>query len=133
MLCTIIMKVSIIRLCILAAALLSHSIASAWDGLPGKKATPQAYRNEAREIEMKYTRKSLTELIEHATPKEWSLEGRRLAIDKGYLHGELKGSTSEETAFPLPDGYVATAKAVAERRVALAGYRLADEIRHDVK
>jgi S1/P1 Nuclease len=104
-----------------------------WDGLPGKKATPQACRNNAVEIETKYPRKSLTELSEHTTPKEWSLEGRALAIDKGYLHGELKGSTSAETAFPLPDGYTTAAKAVAERRVALAGYRLADEIRQYVK
>ncbi|EEF59931.1 hypothetical protein [Pedosphaera parvula] len=64
---------------------------------------------------------------------EWSeftgLErSRAVALDKGYLQGELKGSTSPERAHSLPGDYTKNAKAVAERRAALAGYRLADEI-----
>lgn len=104
-----------------------------WDGLLGKKATPQACGKDAVESETKHPRQSLAELAEHTTPKEWSLEGRVLAINKGYLRGELKGGISEKTAFPLPDGYAAAAKEVAERQMALAGYRLADEIRQYVK
>ena len=71
---------------------------------------------------------SLPELTEYTTSKEWSLESRQLAIDTGYLHAELKGSTNADTAPSLPDGYTKQAKAVAERQGALAGYRLADQI-----
>jgi hypothetical protein len=64
----------------------------------------------------------------HTTPKSWSLESRKLAVECGYLYGHLRGGTNTETAEPLPDGYLTRAKSVAERRGALAGYRLCDEI-----
>ena len=67
------------------------------------------------------------------TAKSWSLEGRELAIDKVYLHDELKGGTTPATAAPLPAGYTIEAKTVAEKQVALAGYRLADEIKQFVR
>ena len=75
-----------------------------------------------------YPRSSLSELETHTTPKSWSLESRKLAIEYGYLYGHLRGGTNGETAAPLPDGYLTRAKSVAERRGALAGYRLCDEI-----
>ena len=50
------------------------------------------------------------------------------AIEKAYLHGELKGGTSKDTAEELPEGSTKAAKVVAEKQAALAGYRLADEI-----
>jgi len=43
-----------------------------------------------------------------------------------YQNGELKGSPKQDDAPTLPDGYTKKAKAVAERRIVLAGYRLAD-------
>lgn len=73
-------------------------------------------------------RKPLPELKKARTPKDWSLESRGVAIEKAYLHGELKGGTSKETAQELPEGYTKAAKVVAEKQAALAGYRLADEI-----
>ena len=56
------------------------------------------------------------------------MESRELAIEKGYLRGELKGSSSRDEAPELPADYTKNAKGVAERQGALAGYRLADEI-----
>jgi hypothetical protein len=84
--------------------------------------------NEAIRLSQEYPRKSLPEL-KRTTPVKWSLDGRSLAIEKAYLRGELKGSTVAETAPSLPEGYTKEAKAVAERQAALAGYRLADEVR----
>jgi hypothetical protein len=43
------------------------------------------------------------------------LESRQLAIDIGYLKGELKGAKDAESAPPLPDGYLKAAKTVAEK------------------
>jgi hypothetical protein len=37
-------------------------------------------------------------------PKDWSLESRGIAVEKAYLHGELKGGTDKDTAVELPEG-----------------------------
>jgi hypothetical protein len=101
---------------------------SLWDGLLGTSGKPQEHLNYAVEIDSKYPRKSLSELTEHTTPKEWSLESRELALEKAYLHGDLKGSTEAGNAPAVPLDYTKNAKTVAEKQAALAGYRLADEI-----
>lgn len=106
---------------------------SLWDGLLGTSGSPQAHANYAVEIEKEHPRESLPELKRDTTPKAWSLEGRQLAIDKAYLHGELKGGTSAENAPALPEGYTKDAKAVAEKQAALAADRLADVIQTCVR
>jgi hypothetical protein len=107
-----------------------HSI---WDLLLGSSVNPRTQWNYAIELETEFPRPSLPELTAHPTPKEWSLESRELAIEKGYLHGALQGSMSADTAPALPAGYTKAAKAVAERQAALAGYRLANEIQQYLK
>ncbi|HTV40391.1 MAG TPA: S1/P1 nuclease [Candidatus Sulfotelmatobacter sp.] len=99
-----------------------------WDGLLGTSQNPVTRWRYAFKIQVDYPRASLPELRKDTTPKEWSLESRKLAIEYGYLDGHLKGSTNAESALPLPEGYLRAAEAVAERRGALAGYRLTDEI-----
>ena len=47
--------------------------------------------------------------------------------------GNLKGGTGKESAVELPEGYTKAAKVVAEKQAALAGCRLADEIRAYLK
>jgi hypothetical protein len=106
---------------------------SFWDGLLGTSGKPQSHLNYAIMIKHEHPRKSLPELKKAKTPKDWSLESRGIAVEKAYLHGELKGGTSKETAVDLPEGYTKAAKVVAEKQAALAGYRLADEIEKWVK
>jgi hypothetical protein len=97
---------------------------SFWDGLLGTSGKSQAHINYAIQIESEHPRKSLPELTRARTPKDWSLESRGVAVEKAYLGGELKGSTSADTAPALPERYTTAAKAVAEKQAALAGYRL---------
>ena len=104
-----------------------------WDGLLGDAESPVIQWREALKLQADFPRASLPELRKHTTPKSWSLESREQAIEYGYLNGFLKGSTNSESAFPLPESYLPNAKAVAERRGALAGYRLADEIKEYLK
>ena len=104
-----------------------------WDGLLGSSANPRTQWNYAIALETKFPRTALPELATNTTPKAWSLESRQLAIEKAYLRGELKGGTTPETAASLPADYTKSAKAVAERQGALAGYRLADEIQQHLK
>lgn len=104
-----------------------------WDGLIGSTLNPRLQWNTAIEIQSKFLRTALTELAAHTTPKAWSLESRQLAIDQGYLRGNLNGGKTRETAHYLPADYLKNAKAVAEKQVALAGYRLADDIQAHLK
>jgi hypothetical protein len=109
------------------------SLHSFWDSLLGTSGRPQSRRNYAIAIQSEHPRKSLKELKKARTPRAWSLQTRSLAIESVYLYGELKGSFSREDAPDLPEGYTKTAKAVAERQAALAGYRLSDELQRWVK
>jgi hypothetical protein len=94
-----------------------------WDGLLGTAINPRIQWNYAIKLESEFPRSSLMELTNHTTPKEWSLESRELAIDKGYLRGTLKGSTDEDDAPSLPPDYLKNAKVVAEKQGALARCR----------
>ena len=104
-----------------------------WHGLLGTSGEPHTHLDYAIRIEREYPRSSLKELKKARALKEWNLASRFLAIEKVYLRGELKGSTSTENAPTLPEGYTKAAKAVAERQAALAAYRLADEIQRCVR
>jgi hypothetical protein len=101
---------------------------SFWDGLLGTSTKANAQLNYAVRLQREYPRRSLAEVKKHATPKDWSLEGRQVAIEKAYLHGQLKGGRDEDHAPALPEGYAKAAKSVAERQASVAGYRLADEM-----
>ncbi|MDB6124330.1 MAG: hypothetical protein JWQ71_3323 [Pedosphaera sp.] len=103
---------------------------SLWDGLLGKSYDPRPSANYAIQILSEHPRKSLAELAKNKTAKDWSLESRTIALERGYLRGKLAGSKTQESAPPLPSDYTKNAKVIAERRAALAGYRLADELRH---
>lgn len=99
---------------------------SFWDGLLGTSSKPRTQVNYGVQLRAHYPKRELREL---APPdaKAWSLEGRSLAIDFAYLRGRLKVAADEAQAAPLPNDCSNKAKAVAERRAALAGCRLADE------
>jgi hypothetical protein len=58
-------------------------------------------------------------------PKDWSHESFKLAREKVYLSGELKGGSDKESAQLVPEDYGKESRKVGEERVVLAGYRLA--------
>jgi hypothetical protein len=105
-----------------------------WDGLLGTGTTADARRtraalNNAIRLQSAYPRAALPELQGHRSVKGWTKETRESAIHDAYLDGRLPPGLDAAHATVLPDGYTRRAKGVAERRVALAGYRLADELR----
>ncbi|WP_375444936.1 S1/P1 nuclease [uncultured Fibrella sp.] len=61
----------------------------------------------------------------------WSKESFQLAQDNAYRSNTLTPGTDQEGAV-LPPDYVATVKPIAQRQIALAGYRLADELTADL-
>lgn len=110
----------------------SIKLHSLWDGLLGTRNHPKTQLDDAIRIRSEHPRGAMDvgELSSDAkeSHKQWSLEGRTLAIEKAYLGGKLKSSGKKDPAGTLPKSYTKNAKVVAENQAALAGYRLADEI-----
>ena len=98
-----------------------------WDRLPGQFFSPPFAADAAGRLEKQFPRASLPEMAKPSDPTAWSLESRALAIDKAYLRGKLIGSSDAKILPPpLPPDYLKESKEIADRRLALAGYRLAD-------
>ena len=100
-----------------------------WDGLGGTTHEIPTLIARASDLEKKYPRPTLPELGTATDMRGWALESRQLAIDAAYRRGTLPGSGQPDAVLPaLPGDYASAARTVAERRLALAGYRLADEL-----
>ena len=93
----------------------------------------RGYTNKAARFADLFQRGNLEELGENTTPEAWARENWRVAVDQVYLQGQLQYGKDVQTAVVLPEGYTKNLKAVAERRVTLAGYRLADLIQDALK
>ena len=107
---------------------------SLWDGLLGTgtganaRLTRTALNNAIR-LQTVYPRATLPELQSHHSVESWSKESRESAIHDVYRDGTLLPGQDADHATTLPAGYTQHAKEGAERRVALAGFRLADKVR----
>jgi S1/P1 Nuclease len=111
---------------------------SLWDGLLGTgtaadaRSTRSALNNAIR-LQSIYPRATLPELQSHHSVKSWTKESRKIAIHDAYLDGTLPPGENAAHATTLPAGYTRHVKEIAEWRIALAGYRLADEIRRVIR
>jgi hypothetical protein len=104
-----------------------------WDDSVSRSDDPEAAMARGRELESAFPRSALGELQPgHASAADfvrWAqTESHALAVTDAYTAGLATGD-SAATAKALPPSYIANAKRVAARRVALAGYRLADALR----
>lgn len=103
---------------------------SLWDGLVIQSEAFQAVSDKARALRARtaHQRAALSELAErdfHDWSKEESFVAARI---HAYQSGFLKAG-SKENGEVLPVGYLSVAVPLAERRMALAGYRLADTLK----
>ena len=100
-----------------------------WDNILGRDDQYEPVRKQAEAIETSHPRTSLNELAEPHFETWVRRESFDLAVSAAYLRGKLKVSTDKNKGTPLPRNYHGSAKRIGERRVALAGYRLADFLR----
>ncbi len=98
---------------------------SFWDGLLGRDSGFGNVRSLATDLMQRHPSSELPELQQQDVDVWAFNESFRLAKIHGYLSGQLQGSRSRRDAPRLPPGYEAEAKRVADRRIALGGYRLA--------
>jgi hypothetical protein len=111
-----------------------------WDNLLGENQEPAAILTLASSLraDSSLARAQLPELAQDRTPVSWSLETRSEAINWAYLRGTLQAAAATltpegrtrppETAPALPESYQQHARALANRRIVLAGDRLADTL-----
>ncbi|MEO6785940.1 MAG: S1/P1 nuclease [Chthoniobacteraceae bacterium] len=90
-----------------------------------------AAEHRAKDLAARFPRSALPELAAHTIPASWSLESRALAVSDGWRRHKLAYGLTEATAAELPADYEEKAHAIADRQVALAGHRLADQL-HEV-
>ena len=87
----------------------------------------------AIDLTNRFPRAGLTELAA-SDPEVWAKESFEIATKIAYQDGALRGTPKEKRrgcreftdAAMLPNGYAAIARKIADRRMILAGYRLAD-------
>jgi hypothetical protein len=112
------------------AALSLHQL---WDELLTSSNNTRTLRNMAVELRNRFARTGLTELAA-TDPEIWAKESYEIATKIGYQNGALRGTPKGKArdcrevsdAAVLPNGYAAIARKIADRRMMLAGYRLAD-------
>ena len=97
-----------------------------WDNIILTDDQYQPASERARVLEAQYPRRSLGEVNEPRIERWAHNESFKLAVSTVYRKGKLKGGPDRDHGIPLPRDYPAKAKRVAERRLALSGYRLAD-------
>jgi S1/P1 Nuclease len=104
-----------------------------WDGLLTSSNNARTLRNMATELRRKFPRSSLNELSD-TEPETWSKESFEIATKVAYQNGALRGTPKGQhkdcrevtDAAVIPTGYTAVARPIADRRMILAGYRLAE-------
>jgi hypothetical protein len=81
-----------------------------------------------------FAREKLPELEETAFENWVRVESFKLAKEVAYQDGKLMGppEKTDNNVPVLPEGYTTKAKAVAERQIVLAGYRLAELLKKAV-
>jgi S1/P1 nuclease len=104
-----------------------------WDGLITSSNNTRTLRNIAIELQSRFTRPGVSELAV-TVPEVWAKESFEIATKIAYQNGAFRGTPKGKRkdcrevmdATVLPNGYAALARKIADRRMMLAGYRLAD-------
>jgi methylphosphotriester-DNA--protein-cysteine methyltransferase len=104
------------------------SLHAFWDDLILGSERFQSVRNRATALQLQpeHARAQLPELQETSFAQWARQESVSLAQEHVYRNGQLQGSRDAHNGVVLPADYVKSTKPLAERRMVLAGYRLAD-------
>lgn len=105
---------------------------SLWDGLILGAERYTDAKNVAAELENRseFAKDKLIEL-KSTDPQVWAKESFELAVKDAYLDGKLPRKADRHDPAQVPADYLRNAKAAAERRMMLAGYRLASALAAD--
>jgi hypothetical protein len=107
-----------------------------WDGLITSSSNTARLERITTDLKSKFSRIGLRE-FDHDSPDAWAKESYEIATKLAYENGSLRGTPKGEArdcrdvkaVTYVSRGYPARAKLIAERRVYLAGYRIAEALR----
>lgn len=103
---------------------------SFWDGLIMGTENPREVEHRAIALRAEHPVTEYAPELAQRDVTTWAtVDGVRIARTAAYLDGKLAGGASRELAQTLPPDYPKAAQQVAERQMALAGYRLAELLR----
>jgi S1/P1 Nuclease/Metal binding domain of Ada len=104
------------------------SLHTFWDDLILGSERFQSVRNRATALRLQpeHARAQLPELRETSFEHWGKQESFSMAKEHAYRNGQLQGSREQHHGEVLPADYIETVQLLAERRIVLAGYRLAD-------
>ena len=104
------------------------SLHTFWDDLILGSERFQSVHNTATALRLQpdHARAQLPELRGTSFEQWAKQESFSLAKDQVYRNGQLRGSRDQQNGEVFPADYITTVKPLAERRIVLAGYRLAD-------
>jgi hypothetical protein len=113
----------------------TFSLHKIWDDIIIRNEAFQGVKNRATELVNRSAlqRTQLPELADTSVENWARQESFKIAREVAYKNGTLAGSTNEDDGELLPQDYIQQAKPVAERRMVLAGYRLADLLKSLVR
>lgn len=101
---------------------------SFWDDVLGTSRTIQSSAALATDLRSQHP---FSSSMDNGDYKDWAKDSARLAINHAYkFNGEaITGSSNRNQGTAVPVGYAANATSVSAKQVALAGYRIATELR----
>jgi hypothetical protein len=107
-----------------------------WDGVITSSGNISRIKNIASDLLRRFSTSSFREL-DHPEPQTWAKESYEIAVKIAYQNGSLRGTPKGQAkdcravnaVTYVSNGYPARAKLIANRRMYLAGYRLADLLR----
>jgi len=108
---------------------MTQNLHAYWDNVLLTDEHYDAARARAMALEGAHRRRSRGELRKPQFETWLKKESFDLAVSTVYRHGKLQSGADRDHGIPLPRDYGARAKRVAEDRVPLAGYRMADFLR----
>lgn len=96
-----------------------------WDGLLGTDESPDAVDAAADKLMKEFPREMFAEELKKANIGDWAEESVEISLKTVYNNLDPTLKVFED----IPVGYQADAERAARKRAALAGYRLADELK----
>jgi hypothetical protein len=106
-----------------------------WDGVITSSGNIKRIKNVASELLRRFSGSSFREL-DHPEPQAWAKESYEIAVKiaykwglRGTPKGQAKNCRAVDAVTYIRNSYAAEARLVANRRMYLAGYRLANLLR----
>lgn len=107
-----------------------------WDGVITSSGNINRIRTIASDLLRRFSTSTFREL-DHPEPEAWAKESYEIAVKIAYENGSQRGTPkgqakdcrAVDAVTYLRNGYAAEARLIANRRMYLAGYRLAELLR----